>query len=565
MDFEHAMDEGPALPTSPSPRRTAKDEALYDTSWFERAGPSHETSYTTRTRTPPPESLPWPPSTSAAAQIEHETPTDELASDGADGQLDAPVPATAPGDTAWLDAPTEDAAPAVSGPAELDSDDMVDEALEETLEGIEALEDELRHMANDDVPWPRPEASSEARDTPLHLDELQMEEAPPAPTSPAPRARTPVPHAVSLEGARARRTPSPTKSVKAQRVPLVDVSPVRARAALRPHVRSAQPSPAVRRPADAGARRAASVPPAAPDSPPRAPPLPAAPAVDEPSLSDLSANLSASLASRAMMLARPYPTSCIEVSSLNPVAAARAAAILKVHHQYIQEGYLNDEPLYPPLPGDDSQTLPALLDAAEQALRPATHPLRAQARAGLWTNEAWAQLDFHFRAHLRATDTADVDVDVDEVIVAFLEALGLEPDDLQGAWSLARLYARVPALQARYLRERELDAAEAMRERSFHWLSQRTKRTCDVALGEGDAPGTDAAGPPSKRARPASPLWTRLWGWVAGRPTPLAGAPAHAPSPAPAPVVAPTRPRPRSRLPRPRAGLSTPGRRGAPA
>ena len=246
------------------------------------------------------------------------------------------------------------------------------------------------------------------------------------------------------------------------------------------------------------------------------------------------------------MLARPYPTSCIEVSSLNPVAAARAAAILKVHHQYIQEGYLNDEPLYPPLPGDDSQTLPALLDAAEQALRPATHPLRAQARAGLWTNEAWAQLDIHFRAHLRATDTADVDVDVDEVIVAFLEALGLEPDDLQGAWSLARLYARVPALQARYLRERELDAAEAMRERSFHWLSQRTKRTCDVALGEGDAPGTDAAGPPSKRARPASPLWTRLWGWVAGRPTPLAGAP-------------------RSRLPRPRAGLSTPGRRGAPA
>lgn len=461
-------------------------------------------------------------------------------------ESEAPVdaqPETEPAIDPWLDAPTKEAMPAAPAGDEFDSDDMVGETLEETLEAIEALEDELRHMASEDGPW----APSEAQDAPLHLHELRREATPV--THAAPRAHTPTPHAVSLEGARARRTPSPTKSVKAQRVP-VDGSPVPVRAVLRPHVRSAQPSPAVRRPPEAGsARRAASVPPTAPESPQGAALLPA-PAPDEPSVPDLSANLSASLASRAMMLARPYPTSCIEVSSLDPAAAARAAAILKVHHRYIQEGYLGDtESLYPPLPGDVSQTLPALLDAAEQALRPAMHPLRAQARTGEWSNEAWAALDGQFRAHLRAADTADVDAD--EVIASFLEALGLEPDDLQGAWSLARLYARVPALQARYLREQEQDAAEAMRERSFQWLSQRTKRTHDLALGEG-APSADDA-PPSKRARPASPLWTRVWGWVAGRSTP----PPHAP----APVVAPTRPRPRSRLPRPRAAGPSPARR----
>ncbi|WFD20838.1 hypothetical protein MCAP1_003092 [Malassezia caprae] len=505
VDFDQAMDKGPAFPPSPSPRRT---KAQHDTSWFERAGPSHEASYTPRTHTSPGPS-PWHPSPSKAVPMEPEPPRDAAA---------ATEPATDP----WLDAPPE-AMPDAPASAELDSDDMVDGALEETLEAIEALEDELRHMASEGSLAPK------AHDAPLHLDELQREATPA--TSAAPRAHTPTPHAVSLEGARARRTPSPTKSAKAQRV---------------------LPSPAVRRPAEAGARRAASVPPVAPE-PPSGAPLVAAPAADEPSVPDLSASLSASLASRAMMLARPYPTSCIEVSSLNPAAAARAAAILKVHHRYIQEGYLGDvEPLYPPVPGDVSQTLPALLDAAEQALRPSAHPLCAQARTGVWSNEAWAALDDQFRAHLRATDTADVDAD--EVIVSFLEALGLEPDDLQGAWSLARLYARVPALQARYLREQEQDAAEAMRERSFQWLSQRTKRTCDVALGEG-APSAEHA-PPTKRVRPASPLWTRVWGWVAGRSTP---------PDAPAPVVAPSRPRPRSRLPRPRRGPGLSPARSEPA
>ncbi|WFD24513.1 hypothetical protein MEQU1_003215 [Malassezia equina] len=552
MDFDHAMDQGATLPLSPSPRRSMQREARHDTSWFERAGPSHEASpYTPRKRTAPAGPSPWRSSPYKMARIE--APKDALAAQ--------PALAAEPAvDTAWLDAPTDDASPPASA---LDSDDKVDEVLEQTLEAIDALDEELRHRASDEGPWPPPEdAGPDAtapptlamQDAPLHLDDLMLTDALDA--SVAPRARTPTPHAVSLEGARARQTPSPRKSGKAQRVAIYDHSPVHARAARRPPVRSAKPSPVARSSSEVVARRAASVPPVVPASPAAPPPLPAS-APQEPSLSDISASLSASLASRAMMLARPYPTSCIEVSSLNPAAAARAAAILKVHHRYIQEGYLGDsESLYPPLPGDVSQTLPALLDAAEQALRPATNALRAQARSGTWSNEAWAQLDDHVRAHIRVPATADVDVD--EVIVSFLDALRLEPDDLQGAWSLTRLYARVPALQARYLREQEQDAAEAMRERSFQWLSQRTKRTCDTAQ-EAHTDAAPSEGPPCKRVRAASPLWTRLWDWVAGRSTPPAEA-SHAQ--ASIPSSAPTRPRPRSRLPRPRTGVAaSPGRR----
>ena len=173
-------------------------------------------------------------------------------------------------------------------------------------------------------------------------------------------------------------------------------------------------------------------------------------------VADLSANLSASSHSRALMLARPRPTACIEVASLDPVAAARAAAILQVHHHYIQEGWLVQEPpagarrhgagaAYPALPDvSGSVSLPALLKAAEDGERSwsaavpgafppgsarrrrslrapvvTAHALRPQAQAGKWSDDAWAQLERHLAAevarHVEAgasDDAAPVDADV---------------------------------------------------------------------------------------------------------------------------------------------------------
>ena len=231
-------------------------------------------------------------------------------------------------------------------------------------------------------------------------------------------------------------------------------------------------------------------------------------------------------------------------------------------------------------------SLPAILHAAERALRHrphvpfvpksralgastphatypapelASHALRPQAQAGHWSEHAWIELDRHMRAHISQDadnlSSAVLSVDVDQVILQFLEAQGLEPDDLHGDWKLTRLYARVPALQARYLRELEQDMTEQMQEKSFQLLSESRKRPHDVSFGSAYVHGahstplsarpsstkflaqessvmsqsnagaddTDAlteAGPPPKRLRstvtPASGVVSKLWTWMTG-------------------------------------------------
>lgn len=349
--------------------------------------------------------------------------------------------------------------------------------------------------------------------------------------------------------------------------------------------------------------------------PPPPPAVVAAPPASPPdALADLSASLSASSHSRALMLARPRPTACIEVSSLDPHAAARAAAILRVHHHYIQEGYLAQEPvkragdaLYPPLPDTSaSASLPALLHAAEAAQaaerRAATpapptpwlpgaftprserrarvpvvtaYALRPQAQSGKWSEHAWAQLDRQFRAQVQqlvdaspesdsvaARRAAALNVDPAEVLIQFLEAEGLEPDDLQGEWQLTLLYARVPALQARYLRHldkqsSEEDASAALLEKSFHALSDvrapleafvrgvhstpkdeiRPRRdelsglslaTDDDALYE-HPPDTSYEHEEPANTSVVSRLWSKVWG---ERKTPSKEAPSPVPTPA---------------------------------
>ena len=421
-----------------------------------------------------------------------------------------------------------------------------------------------------------------------------------AATSEATHHTTSVPSALPATALRPRSTPQASPFVHAQRPaesssvrpphsaapPAASASP--AKSALRQSTEARTPEPSAEAPA-------APAPLVAPDTttheltvwalPLQAPislddvPTPA-PDTSAP-LDDLSASLSAASHSRAMMLARPRPTSCIEVSSLDPVAAARAAAILKVHHRYVAEGWLSGA-LEAPEATENAPTLPALLTAAEHALRgdvpgdttqtphvpgafalppapaPTTPLVRTHAAHGQWTAQAWSMLERELLAHIarHASDgdlgtlrAAALRVDVDEVVARFLESEGLGPDDLCGEWTLTRLYARVPALQARFLRRLDAHdgATQQLLEKSFHLYAEAPRR--DVSFGSPFAMGTHstplpapagAAPPPAdasvslatsvgadttdglleegqKRARDDESVVSRLWTWVRGR------------------------------------------------
>ena len=499
----------------------------HDTSWFERPSQSEPQSYTPPSRhTPIPE---WRASPSVEASTRKQlrqnlgTPSEKSVRQERSG-----LPALSHEPKRWEDDPE-------------DVDDLPDEA----LEALDILEDELRQKSSDPVP------------------------------------QSPLPNDVSVHSARIRSL-SPSKSpYSAMRVSAQDVSLDDTPEEEAPMVVWSLPL--------------------------QAPAAPSTAAEEDASLGDLSASLSASSHSRALMLSRTRPTSCVEISSLDPVAAARAAAILKVHHKYIQEGWLGDTSTLPHMNPD----LASLFHAAELDLRHSTQPtprvpgayapraslppqldshaLRPQAQAGHWSEFAWMELDRHLRSYVpeEAMDKAAavLDLDIDQVILQFLEAQGLEPDDLHGDWTLTRLYARVPALQARYVREMEQDVTEEMQEKSFQLLSQR-KRTHDVLLDSPQyvrgahstpvmppspakaeknvapessvlsqsnhsfVPTDDVmieAGHVPKRMRTHGPrpssVMSKLWSWVSGSPSsqqqqPSAAARHHRP--------------PASRLPRPR-------------
>ena len=507
---------------------SSQEPVDHDTSWFERPSQSEPQSYTPPSRhTPIPE---WRASPSVEASTRKQlrqnlgTPSEKSVRQEA-----SVLPALSHEPKRWGDDPE-------------DVDDLPDEA----LEALDILEEELRRKSPDPVP------------------------------------QSPLPNDVSVHSARIRSL-SPSKSPHpAMRVSAQDVSSDDTPEEEAPMVVWSLPL--------------------------QAPAAPSTAAEEDASLGDLSASLSASSHSRALMLSRTRPTSCVEISSLDPVAAARAAAILKVHHKYIQEGWLGDTSSLPHINND----LASLFHAAELDLRQSTHPtprvpgayapraslppqldshaLRPQAQAGHWSEFAWMELDRHLRSYVpeEAMDKAAavLDLDIDQVILQFLEAQGLEPDDLHGDWTLTRLYARVPALQARYVREMEQDVTEEMQEKSFQLLSQR-KRTHDVLLdspqyvrgshstpvvppspakaGKNVAPESSVlsqsnhsfvptddvmieAGHAPKRMRTHAPrpssVMSKLWSWVSGSPS-------SQQQPLPSAAARHHRP-PASRLPRPR-------------
>lgn len=495
--------------------------------------------------------------------------------------------------------------------ADFDDDDIQDYALEKTLDAMDAWKNELRIDAGEMAEGSNQESSPSRHMTAETSPSVNVEaidtvspgrsrENTPSERTPdvIDQTRSPISNKISLDGARARRSLSPEKistEIQSPMAPKPSSSATRIASALPErvaHVPVSSVQDDTPQTMETGISRTCihdrdhehdnltvwSLPLQAP-----------APSTEQDlSLSDLSASLSASSHSRAMMLSRPCPTSCVEISSLDPVAAARAAAILKVHHKYIQEGWLGESE-------NETMSLPAIFHAAERALqhRPhvpfsprsrapgpstphatysapelASHALRPQAQAGHWSEHAWIELDRHMRAHISQDadnmSSAVLSVDVDQVILQFLEAQGLEPDDLHGDWKLTRLYARVPALQARYLRELEQDMTAQMEEKSFQLLSESRKRPHDVSFGTAYAHGTHStplsarpsstkflaqessvmsqsnagaddtdalteAGPPPKRLRstvpPASGVVSKLWTWMTGPSQPRTPAP----------------------------------------
>ncbi|GAA5896771.1 hypothetical protein JCM8208_007083 [Rhodotorula glutinis] len=215
----------------------------------------------------------------------------------------------------------------------------------------------------------------------------------------------------------------------------------------------------------------------------------------------------------------------IEITSTDPRAAARAAAILKVHHKYVEQGFtavdaaraaasafdaaeaLADEA------GDseDEEELRTLLLDAEDELRdqaphahrstsvstaaaPSTTATAAAAAGARWTSHEWRKLEQALvelgRRQRRATSAASSmgarsmrsesiamasvvgdECDPETVVKTFLRSVGATRDECVGDWAWDTLIIRVEALKARRAKD-----ARQRRASSFASTSHASSR-----------------------------------------------------------------------------------------
>ncbi|CDR40314.1 hypothetical protein NBRC10512_007637 [Rhodotorula toruloides] len=222
-----------------------------------------------------------------------------------------------------------------------------------------------------------------------------------------------------------------------------------------------------------------------------------------------NASLASNTSTRSQRRRRPSHPSLpvIEVSSTDARAAARAAAILKVHHKYVEQGIES----VPTEKGDASEEQRAeeedeeeeeelrtlLLDAEDevrdqnprgkspavatstdaQPVKDIATPARSErdSTAGLssvvgerWTSQEWRRLEQTLvelgRRQRRGTSVASVsmtsesiaaasvvgeDVETEDVVEAFLRKWGVSRDECVGEWAWDKLVVRVDALKAR--------------------------------------------------------------------------------------------------------------------
>jgi hypothetical protein len=156
----------------------------------------------------------------------------------------------------------------------------------------------------------------------------------------------------------------------------------------------------------------------------------------------------------------------VQVSSNDPKAAARAAAILKIHHKYIQEGswparspdfaeqsgnspegervldeLLKEAELEVSMYTEDFETTSQLDISVEseeakpnQSLLPGRSLKHGSHRLAVWTRHDWRNLEQCFIDERRRTKLAKIEFDANEVVRIFLENEQLRLENCVGEW-----------------------------------------------------------------------------------------------------------------------------------
>ncbi|GAA6005927.1 uncharacterized protein JCM10292_005616 [Rhodotorula paludigena] len=213
-------------------------------------------------------------------------------------------------------------------------------------------------------------------------------------------------------------------------------------------------------------------------------------------------NATTTSGTRRRRRSRPsHPTlPVIEVSSTDPRAAARAAAILKVYHKYVEQGVEAVDAAeiahaeiaaaeHDGADDEEEEELRTLLLDAEDELREHLPPTRKEddeeAPASRWTSREWRKLEQTLvelgRRQRRGTSVSSAggvsmasesialasvtgeDIDAERVVETFLRKLGVAREECEdGEWAWDKLLVRVDALKTRRAKDaRSLRASSA--------------------------------------------------------------------------------------------------------
>ncbi|SCZ88432.1 BZ3500_MvSof-1268-A1-R1_Chr2-1g04407 [Microbotryum saponariae] len=166
----------------------------------------------------------------------------------------------------------------------------------------------------------------------------------------------------------------------------------------------------------------------------------------------------------------------VEITSPDPQAAARAAAILKVYHSYVEQGISVQLPPIEGPPIVDENDVRRLLNRAEgevlrtvkkvstvpsMDLRRKTLSVRATSEGGRsttesWTSVEWRALEKALVEHERETRQTGEPVNFRTVIMKFLDRVHVHETELVGDWSREKMVTRITALRARRSQTRSL-------------------------------------------------------------------------------------------------------------
>ncbi|SCV72048.1 BQ2448_4742 [Microbotryum intermedium] len=258
-------------------------------------------------------------------------------------------------------------------------------------------------------------------------------------------------------------------------------------------------------------------------SPPRLEPQ-AGPSRSTPVAAPRSSQASMTPSQSSHRAPRPsHPTlPVVEITSTDPQAAARAAAILKVYHSYVEQGLSVQLPPVEGPPVVDENDVRRLLNRAEGEvlrtvkkvfsgptldLRRKTLSVRAPSEGGRsitesWTSVEWRALEKALIEHEREVRQSGKAFRIRAVILKFLDRVHVHEAELVGDWSREKMVTRITALRARRSQRRSLRSRSAA---STAKPSQCRIATLDLELSRAVDKGKKReASPPSSPASASS-------------------------------------------------------------